>query len=143
MHQLAFFLNGLALSLNPAPQVQGDQVAVPAEAFCALVGAELKDVDGQLAVCRGQLCVPLNQHQLKEVGQTLFVDLDHLAEPLGLSWDLTAEALRVEQTGAAPIGLGAGSPPPAFALPALAGGPPLGPRSFIGKKAVFYMWASW
>ena len=36
-----------------------------------------------------------------------------------------------------------GTKPPAFSLPGIGSGRPLGPDNFLGKPTIFYMWASW
>ena len=40
-------------------------------------------------------------------------------------------------------GLGFGETPPAFTLPDLYTGDPIASSDFLGRKVVFYMWASW
>ena len=41
------------------------------------------------------------------------------------------------------MGLGIGDRPPGFTLPDLHAGDPISLEDYLGKKAVFYVWASW
>ena len=41
------------------------------------------------------------------------------------------------------VGLGIGHVPPAFTLPDLFTGEMISSGDFLGKKTVFFMWASW
>ena len=75
---------------------------------------------------------------------TVYVDIDNLADPLGLLWSVDANFLKVRQSmDTFTSGLGIGQRPPAFELPDMVTGEPVAIHDFAGKKAIFYMWASW
>lgn len=127
--------------------VEHDDIYVALDAFCALVNAEAKTLEsnGPLAVCRDDLCIPLNvsgETDTLEFEGVLFGRLAAFAEPLGLSWKLDAQVLRVN-TGQKTEGLSIGQTPPAFTLPDLYSGEAVALSDYRGKKTVFYMWASW
>lgn len=130
-----------------AAKVQDGQVYVALDAFCSAVDAEAKTLEenGPLAVCRDDLCIPLNVAGTEDtvtVDGLLFGRLAAFGEPLGLSWTQNNGSLTVT-TGQAVTGLGIGNTPPAFALPDLYSGASVSSSDYVGKKTVFYMWASW
>ena len=147
MTELKTELDGRLLALNPSALLDTDAVLVPLTAFCEAVGAEAKVLEGSsvLAVCREDLCIPLNgsADDTVTVKGDLFARLDAFAGPLGLSWVTEKGALRVSTGVKEEAGLGIGSRPPDFTLPDLYTGEPLGPAHVLGKRAVFFMWASW
>lgn len=126
---------------------QGGQIYVDLKAFCELVNAEAKRLEdnGPLAVCRDDLCIPLNTnggHDTLDVDGVLFGRLGAFAEPLGLTWSMDGDGLRVK-TEQLVSGLGIGHVPPAFTLPDIYTGESVALSDYRGKKTVFYMWASW
>jgi len=130
-----------------AAKVQNGQVYVALDAFCSAVDAEAKtlEADGPLAVCRDDLCVPLNvagNNDTVTVDGVLFGRLAAFGESLGLTWTQNNGSLAVA-TGQAVTGLGIGNTPPAFTLPDLYSGVSVSSSDYMGKKTVFYMWASW
>jgi hypothetical protein len=142
MRDLSLNLNGRSSALTPAPIAQDERVLVPVYAFSELIGAEAEHRGGQLVVCRGDLCIPLLE--TVDVSGTEYVDIDDLAEPAGLRWSIDANQLRVRQAmDTSASGLGIGQRPPAFELPDMVTGEPVAMHDFAGKKAIFYMWASW
>lgn len=146
MKDLEITLDGRATPL--AAKAGDGEVLVPLDAFCALVGAEAKvlEGDGPLAVCREELCVPLNVSGDRDtlvIDGTAFARLDAFGEPLGLSWKRAGNILQVTSDLSVAVGLGIGQIPPDFALPDLFSGDRVALRDYRGKKAVFYMWASW
>ncbi len=144
MQSLELFLDGQPVSLNPAVKLADGQVLVPLEAFGQFLGAEVKELNGgQLAVCRGDLCIPLLEEETATLDETIYAPLAGMGEALGLSWSLEGKVLRVSATFEEPVGLGIGQVPPAFTLPDLYTNESVASGSFRGKKTVYYMWASW
>lgn len=148
MKDLVFQLDGQAVAMQPGPRLDGDQILVPLNRFAEAVGAEAKvlENDGPLAVCRDDLCIPLNgtDSSTVEIEQVLYARLGAFGEPLGLRWEVSADTLRVRSSGAeVQSGVGIGDVPPAFSLPDLYTGEPVSNGEYKGKKTVFYMWASW
>ena len=143
MQILELFVDGQPAPLKPGPRLDQSEVLVPVHAFSGAVGAEAKFLDGsrQLAVCKGDLCVPVLADI--SIDGEAYAPLPDLAEPLGFSWVVEGEVLRVSTGREALSGLGIGSHPPEFTLPDLHTGEMVSLRQYRGKKAVFYMWASW
>jgi hypothetical protein len=142
MEKLEVYLDGQALALGPAAGQINGETWVPLHGFSRAVGAEVKEVGGGLAVCREELCIPLApEDQRVQEGQP-YVRLAAIGSPLDLEWTLAPGRLRVRSAGQA-IGLGIGEVPPSFALPDLFTGEMVSSSAFRGKKAVFYLWASW
>jgi hypothetical protein len=130
-----------------AAKVQDGQIYVPLDDFCSAVNAEAKilEENGPLAVCRDDLCIPLNVVGTEDtltVDGLLFGRLGAFGEPLGVSWTQNNGSL-VVMTGQMVAGLGIGNAPPAFTLPDMYSGVPVSSSDYMGKKTVFYMWASW
>ena len=61
MGGLSLQLDGSPVELSPISRRDGEEALVPLAAFCDVVGAESKVLDGagMLAVCRDDLCIPL------------------------------------------------------------------------------------
>ena len=145
---LTLFLNGQQVRLTPAPSFEKGEVFVPISAFSSLIGAEATTDDGgrQVTICKGDICIPL---EVREGGTstregTTYAPLSAIGDPLGLSWEVEGEALRLTTDEAgAPSGLGIGDSPPGFTLPDLHTGVPVSLGDYLGRKVVFYMWASW
>jgi len=136
-------LDNRAFELQPAARQEGEVVWVPAEVFGQAIDAECKDIGGQWAMCRGDLCIPIDAAAARVLDGVLFVRLDAFAEPLGLEWSVADGLLSVSRGQRADGGLGVGQVPPAFALPDLYSGELVSSSDFRGKKTFFYMWASW
>lgn len=145
MATLALKLDGSGDALTA--QQRNDDILVPLNAFCDLIGAEAKEVDGgMLAVCRDDLCIPLNvsgDRDTMTVDDILFGRLGAFGEPLGLSWRVADGVLSVSAGNGIATGLGIGQTPPAFTLSDLYTGEPVSSHDYRGKKTAFYMWASW
>ena len=143
MQVLELFVDGRPTSLEPGVRLDQGQVLAPVRAFSEVVGAEVKSVGGgeELAICKGDLCVPLSA--TTTVDGVVYARLSDLAAPLGLSWEVEGEVLRVSGGREEEIGLGIGKEPPGFTLPDLFTGAPVSMHDYRGKKAIFYMWASW
>lgn len=95
--------------------------------------------DGRWALCRDELCAPLADGQRNEADGTLALE--------GLCAALDMEVVEADgdwllRPRSAP-GLGVGMRPPGFSLPELDGSAERSPAHFHGRRAVFYMWASW
>jgi hypothetical protein len=142
---LKLHLDGRPVTLTPAPRLENREVLVPLHAFCEVVGAEAKVSPGgrQLAVCKGDLCIPLKQAETVSIDGVVHAPLAAFGEALGLRWQTEGETLRVTSGAGGRIGLGIGDRPPDFMLPDLYTGNPVSLSDYRGKKAVFYMWASW
>ena len=126
---------------------KGDDVYVALDHFCEQIDAEAKILEsgGPLAVCREDLCIPLNVSGIEDTMTVDGVLLGRLAafgDPLGLSWTQNNGSL-VVTSGQVVAGLGIGNVPPSFTLPDLHSGAPVSVSDYRGKKTVFYMWASW
>jgi len=145
MSVLKLYLDGRPAPLTPAPRFQHGEVLVPLHAFCEVVGAEAKALDGggQLAVCKGDLCIPLKGAETVSIDGVTYALLTAFGEPLGLRWQAEGDALRVTSGAGGQTGLGIGDRPPDFTLPDLYTGEPVSLSDYRGRKAVFYMWASW
>ena len=127
--------------------LQGDDVFVALDTFCEAVNAEAKTLEdgGPLAVCRDDLCIPLNVSGTEDtvtVEGVLFGRLAAFGDPLGLQWTQSNGSL-VVTSGQTVSGLGIGNTPPSFTLPDLYSGEAVSIADYRGKKTVFYMWASW
>lgn len=91
---------------------QGDDVYVALDTFCEHVNAEAKTLEdgGPLAVCRDDLCIPLNVSGTEDtvtVDGIVFGRLAAFGEPLGLNWTQNNGSLTVT-SGQAVAGLGIG-----------------------------------
>jgi hypothetical protein len=147
MDGIEVLLDGESIQMASAPRREGDEVLVPLTEFCEAVGAEAKVLDGNgvLAVCREDLCIPLNASGGDTVmveGET-FARLSAFGGPLGLEWSMDNGSLVVRTGSEATVGLGIGSRPPDFTLPDLFTGEQIGPGDYGGKRVAFFMWASW
>ena len=140
-------MNGEALELESSPVSKAGSVLVPLHSLCAAIGAEAKRGDGgPLAVCRDDLCIPLEgaaENLVEEIDGVLFARLDAFGEPLGLTWTLQGSVLEIGNEGASDVGLSVGDKPPSFSLPDLSTGEPVALEDYRGRRTVFYMWASW
>ena len=145
MTTLALKLDGSENALTA--QQRNEDILVPLNAFCDLIGAEAKEVDGgMLAVCRDELCIPLNVSSDRDtmtVDDILFGRLGAFGEPLGLTWKVVDGVLSVRAGNRIATGLGIGQIPPDFTLSDLFTGESVSMRDYRGKKTAFYMWASW
>ena len=96
-------------------------------------------------MCREDLCIPLNgvEKDTVSVGGTTFATLAAFGDPIGLTWSVEGDVLRVSSENGASVGLGIGRRPPTFTLHDLFTGESVSSTDYGGKKTVFYMWASW
>ena len=143
MQILELLVDGRSAVSTPGPRSNQGEVLVPVHAFGKAIGAEVKllGAGNQLAVCQEDLCVPVLTDI--SVEETVYAPLVDLAEPLGLKWEVAGKVLKISTAGKTLTGLGIGKRPPAFELPDLYTGEPVSLRDYRGKKAIFYMWASW
>lgn len=143
MQRLKLSIDGRSSALLPGPRLEGERVLVPLHPFSAALGAQLKvpESGGQRAFCLGDLCVPIREEIALE-GEA-FTPLADLAEALGFGWQLEGRDLQIRTAVVGDAGLGIGMEPPAFELPDLYTGEPISLRDYRGKKAVFFVWASW
>ncbi len=150
MQTLTYVPQDRAAPMTPAPMQDDGGIWVPIHSFCASLHVELKDIDGagQLAVCDtagGDVCVPLPATAVRSIAGETFARLQAFAEPLGLSWQVTANGVLRIQTGtaAATVGLRPGDAPPRIELPDVVSGQLVSSDVYHDRPAVFYMWASW
>jgi hypothetical protein len=145
MQMLDLTLNGKPVALDPGPRVESGAVTVPLHAFVGILGAEAKRLEagGPLAVCKGDLCIPIEEEVTAVEGGTLYAPLAAFIEPLGFQWQVSGRVLALSEAKETDRGLGIGDRPPGFTLPDLYTGEPVSLGDHLGKKAVFYMWASW
>ena len=127
--------------------VEGERVLAPLEPFCDRLGAEVKNLEGpgHTAICRGDMCIPLNAGELRDTKQidgAEYVYLDSLEDGLNLHVYQNSE-VAVITTKSTERGLSPGDVPPEFTLPDLFSGDLVASSDFLGRKVVFYMWASW
>ena len=117
------------------------------ERFCEVVGSEVKVLDGLAypAVCKGDLCNSLNVPDVADavlvIGKT-FVYLEALTEPLSLRFQTYTYRIEVKVMDST-SGLGPGQMPPGITLSDLFTGELISSSDYLGRKVVFYMWASW
>ena len=143
MKELELRVGGRTVDLVPPACLANGQPLVPVRSFSQAIGAEVEELDnGGLAVCQGERCVPLTRAEMLEIRGEMCAPLDELGKALGLDWQMTGEILRVS-AGNEPRGLEIGQPAPDFELADLHTGKPVSADDFRGKKAIFYMWASW
>jgi hypothetical protein len=123
----------------------GDRVLVPVLAFSEALDAEVKKLDGNgsLAVCMADLCIPLSEEETMSLDGEVFAYLSAFGGELGLRWQLAGSTLRVSTGKRMATGMAVGSRPPVFELPDLHTGATVSSADFVGKKALFYVWASW
>ena len=149
MEAIALIVDGQQVAVTPSLRRDGDRVLVPLSAFAETVGAEAKELDGngRVGICRADLCIPLEADDRRTIDGNDFAYLSSFGEALGLNWTLGVDALRVslrgESASSTARGLAIGSRPPVFQLPDLATGELVFSDDYVGKKTVFYMWASW
>jgi len=141
MQDIEVILDDQPVALKPAVRLNGNDVWVPARALSEVIGAEVKKVNGQWALCKGDLCILLAADKSED--GDVFIELADVAEPLGLNWEIEAQTLHLTWGQAVEAGLGIGQRPPEFTLPDLYTGEPVSLSAYRGKKTVFYMWASW
>ena len=113
----------------------------------AALGGELKTLEGpgQTAICRGDLCIPLNMAGSRDtvlVEGTEYVYVDSLSEALTFRF-YQAGGETIIMTNSSKRGLNPGDTPPEFALPDLFTGEMVSSTSYPDRKVIFYMWASW
>ena len=133
-------------TISLSARFDGQSVYVPLESFSREIGAEAKTVDGDglWAVCKADICVPLDSSSDTTTYEgTLFANLDAFVEPMGYRWMVAGDILKVISASSDMPGMGVGQLPPSFVLPDLFTGQSISNREFLGKKAVFFMWASW
>ncbi|MFQ6041880.1 MAG: stalk domain-containing protein, partial [Candidatus Poribacteria bacterium] len=87
-----FYIDDRPVSLTPAPRLKNGEVLVPLQAFSEAVGAEVKTLDGsgRLAICKGDLCIPLDVSGANAVsiGGVIYAPLAVFAGSLGLRWQM-------------------------------------------------------
>ena len=146
MKPMQLVLDGQSLDL--APVMDGDRVLVPAQAFAVSVGAEVKRLteQGPLSICRGDLCIPLDGdgEETVEVNGTIYVPIEAFAGPMGLQWSASSGRLLVWASGkSAEAGSRVGDLAPDIELPGLFSPERVSLSQFRGRRAAFFVWASW
>ena len=144
MDEIKVIFDGLPTGTLEEVGLKEADVEVPLERFCASVGADLDVSEGKTVVCSGDLCVPVEVTRTHE-GRS-FTWLSGLSQALGLTWVFQEEdrelRLTTEVERTTGVSLRVGDLAPEFTLPDLSGRL-CSSSSFRGKKAVFYVWASW
>jgi hypothetical protein len=143
---LKLYIDSEPASLAPAPMLKNGDVLVPLHAFSKAVEAEVKALEstGKFAVCKGDLCIPIDDNaNIVSIEDIVYVPLSAFADVLGLSWKIENNILLVTSSAAEHTGLGIGDHPPDFTLPDSYTGELVSLKDYRGKKAVFFMWASW
>ena len=146
MDRLALQVDGLAVASEFEPLRTAAGILVPLDAFTVAIDAEAKEagLDGSVALCRGDRCVPIDVDSLEEIGGCVYTLLERIGEALGLHWTVEGKELRVDTKEAQDSEeIGVGRKAPGFTLPDMFTGEPVSTESFLRRKTVFYMWASW
>ena len=73
----------------------------------------------------------------------VFAYLSAFGRKPGLQWQLADATLTVRTEGRVATGLAVGSRPPVFELPDLLTGSTVSSADYVGKKTIFFVWASW
>ena len=142
IHRL--FMDGTPLSLPTAPTLADNTVWLSVQSAAKLVGANVQETpDGTPMLCQGDFCVLLAENDRLAIDGQPCITLQSLAHSFGLECDLKDTDLYISTTERQMPGLGLGMRPPSFTLPDLYTGKLVSLDDFIGKKAIFYMWASW
>ena len=142
--ELTVFIDGRAAEFDA--RVIDGAPWVAAEGFAHALDIEFKRLDaGPWAVCRGDLCIALEDRDWREVDGAKWLALAAVAEPLQLSYAVADGVLRLsnDAVAGADNGFAIGQVPPAFSLPDLYTGELVSSASYRGKKTFFFMWASW
>ena len=157
-----FYIDREPVSLTPEPLVKNGEVLVPLHAFSHVLGAEVETIEAgaRFAVCKGDICVPLDVSggNIISIAETVYAPISVVAEPLGLRWQIENNILNVTSSAVVlnankelrpkvskveSIGLSIGSRPPDFTLSDIYTGELVSTKDYLGKKTVFFMWASW
>ena len=143
---LDVYMDGTEVPSLTARALDDGTVIAPLEAFSQAIGADVRPIDdsGTPAICLNDVCVPLEAADLVTWKGTEHARIDAFAPEIGIGWTVTANALHLTTESGDPVtGLNVGDRPPDVTLPDLNNGEPVSIGSFRGKKAIFYMWASW
>lgn len=146
MNELVLWVDGVEVASDPRPIRDDSGIQIPLEIFSEAIHATLQEigVDGGIALCRGELCVPIDTGSRRDIGGIDYVSLDLFGEAFGLRWWETDEELRVETKGMRDMeGLDTGQVAPGFTLPDMYTGELVSSETFRGRKTLFFMWASW
>ena len=124
-------------------RLRDGQLLAPLTGFVESLGAEVRPAGpGQTTICRGDLCVLLADDDVAQSDGVDHVVVDHLSDALDFDIRIDGDtAMVISKTG--DHGLSPGDSPPEFALPDLFTGESVSSRAYLGRKVVFYMWASW
>lgn len=135
----------LGTAIDPAYLREG-RLLLPLVDLATTIGGEVKEIDGVgEAFCKGDLCIPLTVGQTEhtlDIEGVKHVYLDALADALNLDVSFDGNRYRV-RSGATSVGVAAGDKAPGFALPDLFTGEMVSSSDYLGRKVVFYAWASW
>ena len=135
----------MGTTVDPAYVNEG-RLLLPLDVIARAIGAEVKMVEevGE-AFCKGDLCIPLStggQNHTAEVEGTVYVYVDVLSDALAIDVRRTKEGYVLSE-GREQVGVAAGDRAPTFSLPDLHTGEMVSSADYLGKKTVFYAWASW
>lgn len=146
MTYLVLFIDGIKIVSELKPMRSEIGIEVPLVAFAEAIHADITEqgVDGKIALCRGDLCVPIDSSSRRNIEGRDYVPLEAFGDAFGLRWKSSAKELRVDTNESHEVeGLGMGQIAPPFALPDMYSGEPVSSQAFRGRKSVFFMWASW
>jgi hypothetical protein len=138
------FKDGKKLAIPVSALLVDGAVWLPVAEAAALAGAHAEETsDGTSILCRGDFCVPVRDEDRRVVDGRDCINLATVAAAFGLGWEVQGADLYVSDTVENTAGIIAGMRPPDFTLPDLHTAEPVSLGDFVGKKAIFYMWASW
>jgi hypothetical protein len=151
-------INRKPVSLTPAPRLKNGEALVPLQTFSKVIGAEVKTIEAgkKFSVCKGDICILLDvsSEDVVSINDVVYFSLAAFAEPLGLQWRIEDDTLKVISPAMPPLnkegtersenlGLGIGAHPPDFTLADIYTEDLVSLKDYLGKKTVFFMWASW
>ena len=143
---MILWVDGAEVISDLRPRQTKAGIEIPIKVFSDAIHAEIKEpeVGGTIALCRGDLCVPIVPGSRRMVDGHAYVPLDIFGNAFGLQWTSNDKELRVNTKGIRKSeGLGIGQIAPGFTLPDMYTGEPVSSEAFRRRKSVFFMWASW
>ena len=146
MSYMVLWVDGVEYVSDLRPVRTEIGIEVPIRVFANAIQADVVglEVDGNIALCRGDLCVPIDSSSRRKIDGNDYVPLEIFGEAFGLRWKSIEKELRVDTNGIPETaGLGFGQIAPSFTLPDMYSGEPVSSESFRSRKSVFFMWASW
>lgn len=165
MKQLRLTVDGISCKLSRPVLRMNSSTLVPVDEFARAIGAEVvgpgsgasagepfpgeADVGNQaggpgaVALCRYERCVPIDADSIVDVDGRMYADLTAFGGALGLRWRVGEEVCHVNTDDQHTTGIRVGQNAPVFTLPDMRTGEPVSSNVVLGRKAAFFMWASW